>query len=179
MADQKCSKLHISTVIPLIMIICMRFFHIKEQGVLIWYFIKFWNLIWWLKSKMAAKKLHSSEFYKVVITLLVLEFFTWDTDLNLLLLSAVYIPSSAQRHNPVWRLRSKMATQNYNIHLLGRYPEISFLPHYAYSCWSTLASCLSQSKFQDCFYYCEINCHVIFNPFLLWRRDSIITFLEC
>ena len=79
---------------------------------------------------------------------------TWDIDLYLLLRSAIYIPSLAQRLNPVWRFRSKMATQNYNIHLLGRYPEISFLPHQTYSCWSTLASsCLSQSKYQDCYYY--------------------------
>ena len=33
-----------------------------------------------------------TKFYKVVIKLLVQEFFTWDTDLSLLLLSSVYIP---------------------------------------------------------------------------------------
>ena len=125
MADQKCSRVHISADIPLIMIICMRFLYQRtrslnlifyQSGFGIWY--GRWNPRWLPKV---------TQFYKVVIiTLLVQEFFTWDTDLNLLLLSTVYIPSLAQRHNPVWRFRSKMATQNYNIHLLGRYPESRF-----------------------------------------------------
>ena len=147
MADQKCSKVHISAVIPPIMIIFLAFLIYQRTRSLnlIFYQILEFNMV--AKIQDGCQKV--TEFYKVVIELLVQEFFTWNIDLYLLLRSAVYIPSLVQRHNPVWRLRSKMATQNYNIHLLGRYPEISFLPHYAYSCWSTLASCLSQSKFQD------------------------------
>ena len=117
MADQKCSKLHISAVIPLIMIMLYAFLlYQKTRSLnLIFYQVLEFNMV----AKIQDGCLKVTQFYKVVIKLLVQEFFTRDIDLYLLLRSAVYIPSLAKRHDPVWRFRSKMATQNYNIHLLG------------------------------------------------------------
>ena len=37
----------------------------------------------------------------------------------------------------------------------SRYWKIFFLPHHARSFWFSLASCLPQNKFQDCYYHCQ------------------------
>ena len=49
----------------------------------------------------------------------------------------------------------------------GRYSKISLMPHYVCSCWSALASCSTQNKFQDCFYRFQ---GISFSTAILSRR---------
>ena len=63
-----------------------------------------------------------------------------------------------------------LAYSLYRTHLLG-YLEISLLPRYASSCSSTLASCSSQNKFQDCCYRLQ---GMVFPKAILSRRRPTV-----